>query len=55
MPRLTVILSLAGAFLDVGVGASKISSNRPKTWTALIQTGADLTVVSPSIASILEP
>ena len=58
MPMLSISLLPAGAFLDVGVGASRAftsPANRPKTWKALIDTGADMTVVSPSVVSSLQP
>ena len=58
MPQLSVPLLPAGAFLDVGVGASKkltSPANRPATWKALIDTGASMTVIGPSVVSTLKP
>jgi predicted aspartyl protease len=58
MPMLPIPLLPAGAFLDVGVGASRTftsPANRPNTWKALVDTGADMTVISPSVVSALQP
>jgi predicted aspartyl protease len=58
MPMLTIPLLPAGAFLDVGVGASPAFTgpgNRPATWRALIDTGADMTVIGPAVVSALRP
>jgi predicted aspartyl protease len=58
MPLLPIPLLPAGAFLDVGVGASQPftgPANRPDTWRALIDTGADMTTISPSVVSTLHP
>jgi predicted aspartyl protease len=58
MPLLPIPLLPAGAFFDVGVGASRAftgPANRPDTWKALIDTGADMTVISPSVVSALQP
>ncbi len=58
MPQLSIPLLPAGAFLDVGVGASRNVTgprNRPSTWRALIDTGASITVVSPPVLSRLKP
>jgi hypothetical protein len=58
MPLLLIPLLPTGAFLDVGVGASRAvtgPANRPDTWKALIDTGADMTVISPSIVATLHP
>ena len=58
MPSLQIPLLPAGAFLDVGVGASLLFTgrvNRPRTWKALIDTGADMTAISPSIVLALQP
>jgi predicted aspartyl protease len=45
-------------FLDVGVGASRPytgPANRPRTWKALIDTGADMTAISPAVFMALQP
>jgi predicted aspartyl protease len=58
MPRLQIPLVPAGAFLDVGVGASRLftgPANSPETWRALIDTGADMTAISPSVVLALQP
>ncbi len=58
MPLLTIPLLDAGAFLDVGVGASRSltgPANRPDTWRALIDTGADMTVISSAVVAALQP
>jgi predicted aspartyl protease len=58
MPLLPIPLLPAGAFLDVGVGASRLftgPANRPDTWKALIDTGADLTVISPAVVLATQP
>jgi predicted aspartyl protease len=58
MPLLPIPLLPAGAFLAVGVGASQAftgSANRPDTWKAIIDTGADMTAISPSVVSTLQP
>ena len=58
MPVLSITLLPGGAFLDVGVGASQRftgPTNRPDTRKALIDTGADMTVVSPHVVTALRP
>ena len=58
MPTMQIPLLRGGAFLDLGVGASKTftsATNRPKTWKALIDTGASITAISPSIVATLKP
>lgn len=58
MPLLTIPLVPGGAFLDVGVGASRAftgNANRPDTRAALIDTGADMTVISPTVVATLHP
>ncbi len=58
MPTMQIPLLSGGAFLDVGVGASPAytsSKNPPRTWRALIDTGASMTAVSPSVIATLQP
>jgi hypothetical protein len=58
MPQLSILLVPAGAFLDIGVGASRTftgPTNRPATWRALVDTGAAITAISPSVVLSLRP
>jgi hypothetical protein len=58
MPLLTIPLVSDGAFLDVGVGATPAfttPATTPATWRALIDTGAQMTVISPPIVAALQP
>jgi hypothetical protein len=58
MPTIQFPLRFDGAFLDVGIGASRAvtgATNRPYTKMALIDTGCDVTVISPSVVLYLNP
>jgi hypothetical protein len=58
MPQLAIPLLPGGAFVDVGVGASRAftgPTNRPATWRALVDTGAVITAISPSLVLALRP
>jgi predicted aspartyl protease len=58
MPLLPIPLVPAGAFLDLGVAASRAitsATNRPASWRALIDTGADMTAISPAVVAALRP
>jgi hypothetical protein len=58
MPQLAITLLPGGAFLDVGLGASRAftgPTNRPATWRALIDSGAVITAISPRVVLSLRP
>lgn len=58
MPLMRIPLISAGAFLDVGLSVSRVwapHGGPPGTWRALIDTGADMTTISPSVVARLKP
>ena len=58
MPQLSILLLPEGAFLDIGVGASRGftgPTNRPATWRSLVDTGAVITAISPTVVQALRP
>jgi predicted aspartyl protease len=58
MPRLSIPLGPGGPLVDVGLSVPKAYARwagMPGTWRALIDTGADLTTVSPGIVAALRP
>jgi hypothetical protein len=58
MPIFPVPLGLDGPRIDVGVSVSKAYASwggPPGTWKALIDTGADMTAISPGVVAALQP
>jgi hypothetical protein len=58
MPIVPIPLGLAGPLLDVGLSVPKAYvpwGGPPGTWKALIDTGADMTAISPNVVAALKP
>ena len=58
MPIFPVPLGLDGPQLDVGVSVSRAYTpwgGPPATWKALIDSGADMTAISPGVVAALQP
>ncbi len=58
MPLFPIPLTLSGPVLDVGVSVPRSYTpwgGPPGSWRALIDTGADMTVISPDVVAALQP
>jgi len=58
MPLFPLVITPDGATFDVGVSAPLFyvtAATRPRNWTALIDTGAVMTVISPAVRLALSP
>jgi hypothetical protein len=58
MPILPIPLGLDGPLIDVGLSVPKAYvswGGPPGTWKALIDTGADVTAISPDVVPALQP
>jgi hypothetical protein len=58
MPLFPLVVTPDGATLDVGVSAPTAyvtKMTRPNTWTALVDTGATMSVISPAVRLALAP
>jgi hypothetical protein len=58
MPIFSISLGLDGPLLDVGVSVPKAYvpwGGQPGTWKSLIDTGADMTAISPNLVAALKP
>jgi hypothetical protein len=58
MPIFPLSVTPDGATISIGVSAPSVyvsRETRPRTWTALIDTGATMSIISPSVVSVLRP
>jgi hypothetical protein len=58
MPLFPIPLARSGPLVDVGVSVSRSYApwgGSPGSWSALIDTGADMTVISPGLVAALKP
>jgi hypothetical protein len=58
MPIFPLAVTPNGATLDAGVSAPRVyvtQATRPRTWTALVDTGATMSVISPAVVLALHP
>jgi hypothetical protein len=57
MPLFPLVVTPDGATLDVGIPAptAYVTATRPDTWTALVDTGATISVISPAVGLALAP
>lgn len=58
MPLFRIPLSFDGPLIDMGVSVARAYAHwggPPGTWKALIDTGADLTAISPHVVAALRP
>jgi hypothetical protein len=58
MPTFPLVVTPDGATLPVGVSAPVgyvTRATRPGTWTALVDTGANMSIVSPAVVLALQP
>ena len=58
MPAFPLSLTPDGATLDIGLSAPRAyvtTATPPGTWTALVDTGATMSVISPTVVAALQP
>ncbi len=56
MPRSSIELELGGAFLDVNIGRPRAGfPENSSIWRALLDTGANMTAISPAVVAAVNP